>query len=221
MAHGEAMNYTSTNMAENARLNISEQSRHVRMAIEEIMRDKPLLELSGYRIRWDTKHSKYLGPTVGGVSFMEREWVKSLANAFHVSQDRASHREGTQGYGHDDPRCPKWSPDDSKNGDAGRGTNWERYNPMAYNRALNNSRDVVREFLILLRHRTGATSRSPSRRRCGNRSDRAGAVPGQAPRRAHRTALTNLPISSITVGSNRPFTFSAAAPVSSPTAMRR
>ena len=93
---------------------------------------------------------------VGPISLNEKPWVKSLANAFHVAQDRGSHREGVKGYGHDDARCSTgWSPDDPKNHDHTEGTSWKRCNKAAYNKAANNSFDVLNEFLQAIHKKTG------------------------------------------------------------------
>jgi len=41
-------------------------------------------------------------PVLSPVTLLEKERIKSLANALHIAQDGASHGEGVQGYGHDD-----------------------------------------------------------------------------------------------------------------------
>lgn len=163
--HGEAQNYAAgVSWTANAAMNIAEQNRHAHMAVGELLADHPLLTIGRYRIRARSHRSGSLGRTVGGVTVWEREWIKSLANAFHVAQDRASHREGTHGYGHDDPRCsrsPAWNPDRNVH-EHSMGKGWDRCSAAAYKRALNNSFDVIEEFLRELQRRsTGATFAIP------------------------------------------------------------
>jgi hypothetical protein len=40
-----------------------------------------------------------LGSHIGGISVLERAWIKSLGNAFHVARNRGPHREGTHCLG--------------------------------------------------------------------------------------------------------------------------
>ncbi len=160
VAHGESTNYTSPSMAANERLNVFEQNRHVNMAVGELMRDVPLLTIGSVSVRTPTGRSGSMGRTVGGVSLLERAWMRSLGNAFHVAQDRGSHREGTQGFGHDDPRCTGWSPD-VKVHEHSMGKGWERCGEAAYNRALNNSLDIASNFLLGIKRRTRAAFTIP------------------------------------------------------------
>ncbi|MGC8874296.1 MAG: hypothetical protein ACP5SI_07615, partial [Chloroflexia bacterium] len=69
-----------------------------------------------------------------------------LGDALHVAQDRGSHWEGAKGMGHDDPRHKHllfgWSPDNVAD------------NPEGYRQALDNTREVLAQFI-------GATGFSP------------------------------------------------------------
>ena len=139
--HGEAYNYDRRcSIHDNVLLNQIEQKRHIQLAGQEFQEDRNSDDdddADGYTIR--------LGDTL---AIDEKEWVKSLGNALHVAQDRASHREGTAGYGHDDPRCrrkPAWKPDRPVH-DHRRGGHWLCCSKAAYNRAINNSYDVLEEF---------------------------------------------------------------------------
>jgi hypothetical protein len=146
-AHGEGRNYTSPSMATNEALNLREQTRFIQSAVEHFLQDEPLA-VGPLHIRPPTQRSGPMGDTLGGISLLEREWIKSLGGALHIAQDRAAHREGTQGHGHDDPRCADrgWNPDKRRH-DHSLGKGWERCNEAARNKALNNSFDAVYDFL--------------------------------------------------------------------------
>ncbi len=62
-----------------------------------------------------------------------------LGDALHIAQDRGSHWEGAKGMGHDDPRHKHllfgWSPDNIED------------NPLGYQHALDNTREVLTEFI--------------------------------------------------------------------------
>lgn len=146
-AHGESTNYTSTSMADNRALNIREEDKHIETAVRQLVTARPLLKVGKHRVGLPTLRSPALGATIGGVSVLERKWVKSLGNALHVAQDRASHREGTKGHGHDDPRCPAWKPDKKDPHEHSMGKGWERCGAAAHNKAFNNSADVLHKFL--------------------------------------------------------------------------
>lgn len=150
-SHGEGMNYVSTHFKLNEQLNVREQARHVNMAVSELLRDNPVLTIGSESLSVPGRP-----PGKARTSFMVPAWIRSLGNAFHVAQDRGSHREGTRGYGHDDPRCASgWSPD-AKMHDHSAGKGWDRCGEAAYNRALNNSLDVVRDFLHGIKAMTSA-----------------------------------------------------------------
>ncbi len=146
--HGEGLNYTDSAILPNQIQNEAEQRKHIAMAVREFLDDAKKADLSDYvgRDRIGT-----LPFDIGPVAVGEKEWVKSLGNAFHVAQDRASHREGRKGYGHSDPRSEtsplgnKWC--DTNAHDHSMGGSWWRCSGAAYNHAVNNSLDVICDFL--------------------------------------------------------------------------
>jgi hypothetical protein len=156
-SHGEGYDYKlyervwGNNNGKNEQRNQKEQDRHVADAIKSFKADReswiddiiPEIRLGGIPI---------IGPVIGPVSMLEKEWIKSLGNALHITQDRGSHREGVLGFGHDDPRCkfrPGWNPDEPKH-DHRLGGSWKRCSGAAYNRALNNSCKVMGQFLAAI-----------------------------------------------------------------------
>ena len=180
--HGEGFNYTNPNIAVNAQRNIVEQVTHAHLAAREIMQDTPLFTLFGrsYRLRTvRMSPGSILGSslgqgarrweanTIGGVTLNEREWVKSLANSLHVAQDRGSHREGTKGYGHSDPRDGKmvggvkWSCD-VRTHEHSVGRDWLHCSEAAFNVGYNNSLEAIRVFLTQLGRLLGGTIPMPA-----------------------------------------------------------
>jgi hypothetical protein len=157
--HGEGKDYTVTSMAYNAELNVAKQNEYVDDAVKGFDEDR--------------RHTidDVLGTIRGGfIAINEKEWVKDLANALHVAQDRGSHREGTKGFGHDDPRCYRkskgkkpWSPDDPIH-EHSLGGAWERCSMAAFNRAFNNSCDVFHRFLQKISRHTGIEPQHPERK---------------------------------------------------------
>jgi len=149
-SHGEGYDYKlyerhwGNNQGKNETRNRKEQESHIADAVRYFKKD---------RESWadDLIPEIRLGtvPVIGPVSMLEKEWIKSLANALHIAQDRGSHREGVKGFGHDDPRCkcrPGWDPDEPKH-DHRMGGSWKRCSRAAYNRALNSSYEVMCQFL--------------------------------------------------------------------------
>jgi hypothetical protein len=145
-AHGEGLNYKSPDWQKNTGKNVAEQTKHIRLAIQEFRQDQA---------SWldDVVPEIRLPPMLGRITLLEKEWVKSLANALHIAQDRASHREGVQGYGHNDKRCshePAWDPDspvhDHPANDPEART-WKRCSAAAHKKALKNSWEVMYQFL--------------------------------------------------------------------------
>lgn len=146
--HGEGLDYSSPDWEENTRKNEDEQTKHIDLAIREFKQDQA---------SWldDVLPEVRLGsaPVLGPITLLEKEWIKSLANALHVAQDRGSHREGVKGYGHDDARCqnkPAWNPDSPVHhhpANDPEGGTWKRCSAAAYNKALNNSCEVMHQFL--------------------------------------------------------------------------
>jgi hypothetical protein len=171
--HGEGFNYAPVSEEANRRRNIAEQNWHAQKAAEEFRKDEPLLQIGDHELRVRNFRSgplptHFMNENAYGVSMLERAWIKSLANALHIAQDRAAHREGRQGYGHDDPRYKNktWHPDvvvHEHQDSAGEG--WYRCNKAAYNMALNNSGDVIREFLMRINLGTNASITIPARTR--------------------------------------------------------
>ena len=110
----------------------------------------------------------YCSPCLGPMTVLEKEWIKSLANALHVAQDRGSHREGVMGYGHSDKRSgnkPAWNPDSpgvhTHPANDPEGLTWRRCNVAAYNKALNNSYEVMQAFLSGLGVQPGSAPPEP------------------------------------------------------------
>lgn len=163
--HGEAFNYTDENMEVNARRNVEEEDAYIAAAVKELAEDRVSRSDDGPTLRLG-RH----------LAIGEKEWVKSLAHALHISQDRGSHREGTKGYGHDDPRCEikyreqltaagptaaePWSPDVLMH-EHSMGCSWERCSAAAYQKALNNGYAVMERFL----RAAGIAPHSPEPRR--------------------------------------------------------
>ncbi len=150
--HGEGENYKhdDKHWYRYEAMNVAEQRRWIREAKGEFESDLA----SWIDDIVPTVRGLHL-PGIGPISLNEKEWVKSLANAFHVAQDRASHREGIKGYGHDDARCAGgWNPDKPVH-DHSKGLSWKRCSMAAYNKAINNSCDVMAEFLAAILPKTG------------------------------------------------------------------
>ena len=150
--HGEGDNYQDDEDSWHRyeAMNLNEQRKWIRMAKGEFESDLAswiddlVPTVRGLRL-----------PKIGPISLNEKEWVKSLANAFHVAQDRGSHREGIKGFGHDDARCSTgWNPDVATH-DHSKGLSWKRCSIAAYNKALNNSYLVLKEFFEAIRNKTG------------------------------------------------------------------
>jgi hypothetical protein len=123
-------------------------------------------------------------PGVGPITLNEKPWVKSLANALHVAQDRGAHREGVKGHGHDDPRCPSgWDPDAPIH-DHTQGRSWKRCSKAAYNKAVNNSYEVLKEFFDRIQGKTGIQARTPPKlpEECSTLRIVAGRRPKDAPK---------------------------------------
>lgn len=138
--HGEGYIYTVRSWPANVALNEAAQRGWIALAVREFQVDRAL--------KIDDALGTYRAPK-SAIAINEKEWVKSLANALHVAQDRGSHREGVRGYGHSDPRCdrkPAWSPDEPYH-EHSLGCSWERCSMAAYNKAINNSFEVMRAFL--------------------------------------------------------------------------
>lgn len=154
--HGEGLNYKIPEERENATLNICLQEHYCQEAARMMVEWSGKVPLSAFDGRVAKKGVPMAPPIPAGiyVPSYDRGWINVLGNALHIAQDRAAHREGRKGYGHDDPRCAEgdWNPDDPENGDHGMGPDrarcsWERCNKAAYERALNNSYDIVKMFL--------------------------------------------------------------------------
>lgn len=149
--HGEGYNYTKESVEINAALNRKEEDKWLDLAKREFESDLKSTSDDGPTVRWE-KPPWIIPP----FSIGEKEWVKSLANALHCTQDRCSHREGTKGFGHDDPRCarsPSWSPDKPEHDHTRGGIEsgyWLYCSMAAYNKALNNSFDVLERFFALI-----------------------------------------------------------------------
>lgn len=165
-SHGEGLDYSDPNWQKNTRENQKEQTRHINLAIKEFRSDQNswlddvLPEIRAGKIP--------LVPFLGPVTLLEKEWIKSLGNALHVAQDRGSHREGVQGYGHDDKRCFSkfaWNPDapgmHNHPVNDHEGLTWKRCNVAAYNKALNGSYDVMQNFLSGLGVQPGTVPSEP------------------------------------------------------------
>ena len=158
--HGEGDNYQDDEDSWHRyeALNLAEQRKWIALAKREFESDLA----SWIDDLVPTIRGAVTLPKVGAITLNEKPWVKSLANAFHVAQDRGSHREGIKGYGHDDDRCSTgWSPDDPKEHDHTEGRSWKRCNKAAYNKALNNSYDVLKEFLKAIHNKTGIRPHTP------------------------------------------------------------
>ncbi len=125
--HGEGTNYVFPEVERNQKLNIAVEN----LEIQELVR---------------------ICQTKVGDDFND-ELLEHLGKLLHTTQDRASHREGRRGYGHNDPRgLHGWEADNQKvcNHDAGKrpepGTSWWICSVAAYNKAFNNSCEVLERF---------------------------------------------------------------------------
>jgi hypothetical protein len=155
--HGEGLNYTDPGKDHrdggNIDLNLKQQWEEVAQAVSEFQEDKEDDDDVVPTIVTD-EHQFLHGIVIG-----EKEWVKSLANALHTTQDRAAHREGRKGFGHDDPRARNhlrvgkkvWIPDDPEiddhtphGGEDGR--SWWICNKAAFDKGFNNSCEVFEAF---------------------------------------------------------------------------
>ena len=163
--HGEGYNYTNPDPAANATKNWAEELKWINHAKNELATyfESPAAKLTP------------VGMQVTSSDF----WINSLANALHVAEDRGSHREGTEGFGHNDPRVPPppkvtieytaggsqivhweyskmppWTPDDPlyHHDHSIRGPKpiWMYCNYCAYSMALTNSRYVMKTFFDAL-----------------------------------------------------------------------
>ncbi len=157
--HGEGANYTVAEEEPNRRKNLEKEDEEIADAADNFETDKgdswdealknalPGLFAPQYE-EYDPK--TWDGKKIGGSAINIKDWIKNLANALHVAQDRASHREGMKHFGHDDPR-EGFNPDDrtkhdhrGHNGKGGR--SWYCCSAAAYNKALNNSYKVLGKF---------------------------------------------------------------------------
>ncbi len=150
-AHGEGKDYRDPDWQKNTDENVKTQNGHIDLAVAEFKKDQDSW-LDDVLPEVHVGKIPIISAIIGPVTLLEKEWVKSLANALHIAQDRASHREGVQGYGHDDDRAD-WNPDlfahdhTSKHPDR---FSWKRCSVAAYNKALNNCYEVMRKFLSAL-----------------------------------------------------------------------
>ena len=160
--HGEALNYQHGEDDDKyiwyryEAINLAEQRRWLRLAKKEFDSDLA----SWIDDIAPTLRGPHI-PGVGPVTLNEKPWVKSLANALHVAQDRGAHREGVKGYGHDDPRGPSgWDPDAPIH-DHTEGRSWKRCSKAAYNKAINNSYRVLKDFFDRIQDKTGISANTP------------------------------------------------------------
>ncbi len=162
--HGEGLNYTSADIAKNELLNRQKQDEEIKDAVDCFTWDK-------VPVAADSPPVEVLRLKDPG----DDDWIKYLANALHTSQDRGAHREGRKGFGHGDRRVTPiplsvgvdplldalkisggWSPDDETLHDHHghhheAGTSWWICNAAAYNKAYNNSCEVLEQFFIALK----------------------------------------------------------------------
>ena len=150
--HGEGRNYTDAGKGEedggNIDLNKKQQTEEWKQAVEEFKFDKAH-DIDDWIPTGNID-------VLGGVTVNEKEWVKSLGNALHTTQDRAAHREGRKGFGHDDRRTawtPAWTPDDQTNDDhhghdGEDGHSWWICNVAAFHKGFNNCCEVLELFFL-------------------------------------------------------------------------
>ncbi len=124
--HGEGTNYRSDDPELNASMNRAIEDSEIKLAIESCGdKQRP-----------------------GDAD----DLLEHLGKLLHTTQDRAAHREGRKGFGHNDARCAfGWKPDNENVCDhhahhGQNGRSWWICSRAAYRRAQNNSHRVLERF---------------------------------------------------------------------------